>query len=657
MGTYITVDKTNPKTKDRFDTVAKGFNQRWPSNGQEPESILVCRTEEEIIDALGYALDRVKPLADDTGRTGKRITVRSGGHCYEGFVSNNPGGVIIDVSQYGGLQTNEDEKGDYVAPEGNRGFALDANDYKDYTQNVLRAVGASEPSVRALKSDDLSGYRFKFKILPGTLNWDGYVALYKQHGKTIPGGSCYNVGAGGHISGGGYGLLSRKHGLTTDWLSAVDVIIAVEDKSTDSGLKPAKVFASPTINPELFRLCCGAGGGNVGIITAYYFHDLPPAPQVATFVSYTVPWSQFHQHIDPKAVPEQRTQAEEKNKVGKVRFQAFLKSYADFFQTRSEDNEVYDGLFTLMHANHVSKGNLSIAIQYVPHNDVVKDTEKVLSEFVKQVFTAHEIHSEPSDEPFPVGHATVVGLETHLEAEIPAIKGAKLFDWLALTEAINDSGMNRRGKYKSAYLKAVSDRFAEGLYDALTRDAKYDGSGVDVSDSVVQIDSYGGRINRPRTPGATGVQSGDHFVADRRDGDDAVYQRHSVLKIQYQVYWFDPAEDDAHRGWLRDVYQTSLGDGYRKTPFPLADPGSKADPAKVSDYYEGGYINYPDVDMVAVLPLDKDARATREDWLTLYYGPDLPQKLIDAKLKYDPRNVFRHEMSIPPVVPNSRAQG
>src|SRR4051794_20895695 len=31
---------------------------------------------------------------------------------------------------------------------------------------------------------------------------------------TIPGGSCYAVGAGGHVTGGGYGLLSRLHGLT-----------------------------------------------------------------------------------------------------------------------------------------------------------------------------------------------------------------------------------------------------------------------------------------------------------------------------------------------------------------------------------------------------------------------------------------------------------
>ena len=34
---------------------------------------------------------------------GLRVTVRGGGHCYEDFVSGNPGGVIIDMSQMHGV--------------------------------------------------------------------------------------------------------------------------------------------------------------------------------------------------------------------------------------------------------------------------------------------------------------------------------------------------------------------------------------------------------------------------------------------------------------------------------------------------------------------------------------------------------------------------
>ena len=67
--------------------------------------------------------------------------------------------------------------------------------------------------------------RYKFSAAAGNQNWDGYVNLYKSANRTLPGGSCYSVGAGGHIVGGGYGLLSRLQGLTVDWLSGVDILV------------------------------------------------------------------------------------------------------------------------------------------------------------------------------------------------------------------------------------------------------------------------------------------------------------------------------------------------------------------------------------------------------------------------------------------------
>lgn len=110
----------------------------------------------------------------DALRDGRRITVRSGGHCYEGFVSDNPGGVIIDVSG-------------------------------------MRRVLATADGLLGLEG--------------GCTNWDVYERLYKARGVTIPGGSCYSVGLGGYIVGGGYGLMSREFGLTVDYLAAVDVIV------------------------------------------------------------------------------------------------------------------------------------------------------------------------------------------------------------------------------------------------------------------------------------------------------------------------------------------------------------------------------------------------------------------------------------------------
>ena len=82
------------------------------------------------------------------------------------------------------------------------------------------------------------GHSYGFQLLAGNQNWDGYVGLYKLTGKTVPGGSCYSVGAGGHISGGGYGLLSRRQGLTVDWLSAVDILLA--DGGKERRLRPRR---------------------------------------------------------------------------------------------------------------------------------------------------------------------------------------------------------------------------------------------------------------------------------------------------------------------------------------------------------------------------------------------------------------------------------
>ncbi len=102
-----------------------------------------------------------------------RITVRGGGHCYENFSSGNHGGVIIDMS---GMQGVRLDRAGLVCVEG------------------------------------------------GATLWNVYETLLRDYNLTLPGGSCYSVGAGGHIVGGGYGLLSRLHGLTVDYLAAVDVV-------------------------------------------------------------------------------------------------------------------------------------------------------------------------------------------------------------------------------------------------------------------------------------------------------------------------------------------------------------------------------------------------------------------------------------------------
>jgi hypothetical protein len=77
--------------------------------------------------------------------------------------------------------------------------------------------------------------------------------------------------------------------------------------------------------------------------------------------------------------------------------------------------------------------------------------------------------------------------------------------WLSATQSLNGSGPNQRGKYKSAYVKrSFTAREAQRMYAHLTKTV----AGVDLSQSLVQVDSYGGAINSLGRSGAPPYRSG-----------------------------------------------------------------------------------------------------------------------------------------------------
>ena len=126
---------------------------------------------------------------------------KRGGHCYEEFAINNPDGVLLDLSM--------------------------------------------------LTASHVPGDSCRYRISAGKQLGDAYLDLYRRYNLTIPAGTCYTVGAGGHISGGGYGLLSRLHGLTVDWLSSVDIL------TVDSRGKVDVRRTDSTHDPDLNRACRG----------------------------------------------------------------------------------------------------------------------------------------------------------------------------------------------------------------------------------------------------------------------------------------------------------------------------------------------------------------------------------------------------------------
>ena len=90
----------------------------------------------------------------------------------------------------------------------------------------------------------------------------------KVHG--FPAGVCPTVGVGGHISGGGYGNMMRKYGLSVD--NVLDAqMVDVEGRLLDR----------KSMGEDLFWAITGGGGSSFGVVLAYKI-KLVPVPETVT---------------------------------------------------------------------------------------------------------------------------------------------------------------------------------------------------------------------------------------------------------------------------------------------------------------------------------------------------------------------------------------
>ena len=158
-------------------------------------------------------------------------------------------------------------------------------------------------------------------------------------------------------------------------------------------------------------------------------------------------------------------------------------------------------------------------------------------------------------------------------------------------------------KVKDALLKRrLTDRQIAVAYDYLTR------TDYDVMGGVIGFATYGGRINAI-APDAT-----------------ASAQRESIFDMACNTGWIDPKDAEKNLAWVRAFYLDLF-----------AESGGVPAPG---DAYEGGFINHPDTDLA-----DPALNQSGVQWHTLYYKENYP-RLQRIKAQYDPRDVFRHALSI-----------
>jgi aclacinomycin oxidase len=467
-----------------------------------PDYVCLVDSTEQVRAAIEHAVSE-----------GRRLVVTSGGHCLEGFVSDPDVRVIVDVSKMKRIDYDRDK----------------------------RAIA----------------------VEPGVTVGEAFRALFETWGTVIPLGEYPGIGMGGHVVGGAFGFLCRQLGLAADYLYGVEVV------TVDESGRARTVVATRETNDaarDLWWAHTGAGGGNYGVVTRYWFRSsdavgenptalLPRAPESITTFRAEWDWS----------------------RIDRSSFLRLLENHGVWHERNSSVDSLHASLWTLLIIHRKQLGKI----------------------IFRGVSTAGDAAERQIDECL-----------TACGDGVPAPDSRELsrMSWLefALNPFPDLFGMPPDGvstKVKDAMLKRrFTERQVGVAYDHLT--STHD----DVMSGILGLASYGGRVNT---------------VARNATASP---QRRSIFDAACSTGWLDPRDEARNLAWVRAFYRDLF-----------AESGGVPVPG---DAYDGALINHPDTDLA-----DAAWNTSGVPWSTLYYQ-DNYARLQRIKAQWDPRNVFRHALSI-----------
>jgi len=390
------------------------------------------------VHSTAQAVSAVQDAVDQ----GRRLAVTSGGHCLEGFVSDPDVRVLIDMSPMRRI-------------------------YHDADRGAI-AVEA------------------------GATVGDTFKALCEQWGVVVPLGEYPGIGMGGHVAGGAFGFLCRQLGLAADYLYAVEVV------TVDPGGRAASVIATRETsdpNRELWWAHTGAGGGNLGIVTRYWFRSpgasagdpatlLPRAPESITTFTAEWHWSD----------------------IDRPTFLRLLENHGRWSEAHSAPDAPETSLWTLLEVHRQQFGKILVRGVSTAGNGAERDA-----------------------------HAYLAALSTGIRA--PEVRELTRMAWLEF--ALNPfpdlftmppGGVSMKGK-DALLKKRLTDRQGGIAYDHLTR------GDCNVMGGMFALATYGGRVNAV-TPDTT-----------------ASPHRSAIFDMACTSGWLDSNEEPANLQWVRAFYR------------------------------------------------------------------------------------------------------